>query len=264
MNQSGSLSISCTAISKIYPTQSGSIHALEDVTFSANEQDFICILGPSGCGKTTLLKIIGGILQPTSGEIRFNAEPQNGQFRTSLVFQDQGLFPWMTAIENAAFGLEMLGIPKEKRLRQAQRFIDKFGLHDFSNNYPSELSGGMRQRVAIARAFLANPQILLMDEPFASLDAQTRWVLQEELIDIWTEQRKLIIYVTHDIEESILLADRILVMTGRPGKILEELVVPLPRPRLRLRKRNRVVSELKREIWEMLEQEVREGLQTYS
>lgn len=264
MNQSISLSISCNAISKIYPSRTGPIQALDEVTFNAKGQDFICILGPSGCGKTTLLKIIGGILEPTSGAMRFNTEPKDDQFRTSLVFQEQGLFPWMTVIENAAFGLEMLGIPKENRLRQAQQFIDRFGLHDFSDNYPSDLSGGMRQRVAIARAFLANSQIMLMDEPFASLDAQTRWVLQEELIQIWEENKRMVIYVTHDIEEAILLADRILVMTGRPGKIREQLSVSLPRPRSRLGERNQAVEELKSKIWKMLENEVREGLETYS
>jgi NitT/TauT family transport system ATP-binding protein len=178
-----------------------------------------------------------------------------------MVFQDHGLFPWMTVIDNMAFGLEMQGVDPRKRRQQAQEFIDLFGLSGFGNNYPHELSGGMQQRVAIARAFLANPQILLMDEPFGSLDSQTRIVLQEELLRVWKDHLKTVLYVTHDIEEAVILGDRVIVLTGRPGRIREDIRVPLERPRKLTTRDDPEVNEIKWHIWKMLEDEVRRGLQ---
>ncbi|MDH4209054.1 MAG: ABC transporter ATP-binding protein [Anaerolineae bacterium] len=240
--------------------RNGVVQALKDVSFSAGEQEFLCIVGPSGCGKTTLLRIIAGLLEPTSGRIIFAEDPANGWPRSAMVFQEHGLFPWMTVLDNVAFGLEMQGVGQRERYDRARNFIEKVGLAPFANSYPHELSVGMSQRVGIARAFVADAQILLMDEPFGSLDTQTRLVLQEELVRIWKEYQKLVVYVTHDIEEAILLGDRVCVMSGRPGRIREEIPVPLGRPRDLLARDNPEVMSIKWHIWEMLEDEVRKSL----
>ncbi len=251
----------CHNLCKVYLTRDGSVTALDGVTFAAEQEEFVCIVGPSGCGKTTLLKLIAGLLEPTVGRITFDSDAADGRLRSALVFQEHGVFPWMTVLDNVAFGLEMQGVGRQDRYARARAFIRKVGLSAFANNYPHELSVGMRQRVGIARAFVADPQVLLMDEPFGSLDAQTKLVLQEELLRIWKDNRKLVVYVTHDIEEAVLLADRVLVMSGRPGRIREEIQVPLGRPRnLSDRERPEVV-EVKLRIWGMLEDEVRQGLE---
>ena len=244
-----------------YSSRNRSVAALENVTLSVAEQEFVCLVGPSGCGKTTLLKLTAGLLAPDQGEIRFTNNKKKGALRTAMVFQDHGLFPWMTVIDNMAFGLEMQGVEPKQRRAQAHEFIDLFGLSGFGSNYPHELSGGMQQRVAIARAFLANPQILLMDEPFGALDSQTRIVLQEELLRVWKDHQKTVLYVTHDIEEAVLLGDRVIVMTGRPGRIRDDIRVPLGRPRQLAGQDQPEVNEIKWQIWKMLEDEVRQGLQ---
>jgi NitT/TauT family transport system ATP-binding protein len=254
------MSFHCIQISKQFFTRNGGVVALQDVDFTVNEEEFVCIVGPSGCGKTTLLKIIAGLVQPTTGQIVYSTEPSNGQPRSAMVFQEQGLFPWMTVLDNVAFGLEMQGFEREVRYRKAQDFLNKVGLSTFLNNYPHELSGGMRQRVAILRAFLANPQMLLMDEPFGSLDSQTRLVMQEELLRVWRDHRKTVVYVTHDIEEAILLGDRVLVMSGRPGRIRQDIPIPLTRPRQLANRDHPDVAEIRWQIWKMLEDEVRKEL----
>jgi len=254
------MGLNCCQLGKEFKTRQGQVIALEEVTFSVGEREFVCIVGPSGCGKTTLLKLIAKLLQPTSGTIAFDTNPVDGQPRSAMVFQEQGIFPWMTVLENVAFGLEMQGVGRQERHHQAHAFIEKVGLADFAHSYPHELSGGMRQRVAITRAFLADPQILLMDEPFGALDAQTRLVLQEELLRIWREHQKMILFVTHDIQEAVLLSDRVLVMTGRPGRILEEIPIPLGRPRNLTARDHPDVSEIKWHIWKMLEDQVRRDL----
>ena len=254
------MSFHCIQVSKIFSTRNGDVVALQAVDFLVDEEEFVCIVGPSGCGKTTLLKIIAGLVQPTSGQIVYSTEPSNGRPRSAMVFQEQGLFPWMTVQDNVAFGLEMQGVERHNRRQQAQDFLCKVGLSAFLHSYPHELSGGMSQRVAILRAFLANPQILLMDEPFGSLDSQTRLVMQEELLRIWREHRKTVIYVTHDIEEAILLGDRVLVMSGRPGKILEDISISLERPRHLVYRDHPDVAETRWQIWKMLEDEVRKEL----
>jgi NitT/TauT family transport system ATP-binding protein len=254
------MGIYCRNLKKIYPSGVGEIHSLDNATFSIEEHEFVCIVGPSGCGKTTLLKIIADLLEPTSGSIVFDNQPEAGQPRTAMVFQEVGLFPWMTALENMIFGLEMQGLDVRECNNRAHAFMDRFGLSGFSRSYPHELSGGMRQRVAIARAFLANPQILLMDEPFGALDAQIRLVLQQELLRIWKETKKTILYVTHDIEEAIVMGDRVLVMTGRPGSIREDIPIPIERPRHQTVESDIQVLEIKRKIWAMIEDEVRKSL----
>lgn len=256
----GSMKFICQHLYKAYQTRNGIVPALEDVTFRVTEREFVSIVGPSGCGKTTLLKLLAGLLTPTSGQIIFGEEAADGRPRNALVFQEHGLFPWMTVMDNVAFGLEMRGVARQERHDQARAFIERVGLASFAHSYPHELSVGMRQRVGIARAFVADPHMLLMDEPFGSLDAQTTLVLQEELLRIWEDYQKLVIYVTHDIEEAVLLGDRVLVMTGRPGRIREEIPIPLGRPRDMLSVERPDVMEIKWHIWKILEDEVRRSL----
>jgi NitT/TauT family transport system ATP-binding protein len=254
------MGFSCIQIGKTFPAQRGEITALKGTDFSVGEQEFVCVVGPSGCGKTTLLRIIAGLLQPTLGQVIFKDEARRMQPRSAMVFQDQSLFPWMNVLDNVAFGLEMLGVNRQERHRKVKDFLSRVGLADFSHHYPHELSGGMRQRVAILRAFLTDPQILLMDEPFGALDAQTRIVMQEELLHTWKEHRKTVIYVTHDIEEAILLGDRVLVMSGRPGSILADFPVSLSRPRQLTDRDHPDVINLRWKIWAMIEDEVRKDI----
>jgi NitT/TauT family transport system ATP-binding protein len=288
----------CRDVSLNYESRGATIRALESVTFQVGGAEFLCIVGPSGCGKTTLLKIVAGLLRPSSGSLVFSStHEQNGgsgqrnragtssagngkraaetvrkasgkgedaggnaRPRTALVFQEHGVFPWLTVLENVAFGLEMHGVRRHEREERALGFIEQMGLGSFARNYPHELSVGMRQRVGIARAFVTDVPILLMDEPFGSLDAQTKRVLQEELLRIWRDRQKLVVYVTHDIEEAVLLGDRVLVMTGRPGRIREDIPIPLDRPRELSARERPLVSEIKWHIWRLLEDEVRREL----
>jgi len=250
----------CIELSKSYISRGAEVTALQAVEFAVREQEFVCIVGPSGCGKTTLLKIIAGLVEPTNGKIVFSIPQSNGHLRSAMVFQEQGLFPWMSVQDNVAFGLETQGISLPERRQLASDFIVKVGLAGFLHSFPHELSGGMRQRVAILRAFLANPHILLMDEPFGALDSQTRLVMQEELLRIWRDHRKTVVYVTHDIEEAILLGDRVLVMSGRPGRIRQEVEIPLERPRHLANRDHPEVAEIRWHIWKMLEDEVRKDL----
>ncbi|MEE4359407.1 MAG: ABC transporter ATP-binding protein [Desulfococcaceae bacterium] len=254
----------CQQICKNYSSSNKILAVLKNVNFSVTEGEFVCIAGPSGCGKTTLLKIIAGLLKPSSGQICFESGQNRGKICSAMVFQEHGLFPWMTVLDNAAFGLEMQGIGKKEAQEQARAFLADMGLADFCHAYPHRLSVGMHQRAAIARAFAANPGMLLMDEPFSALDAQTKLLLREELLRIWREHRKTVIYITHDIEEAILLADRVLVMTGRPGSIRTEIPVKIPRPRSLMEGDYPEVREMKRQIWKMLEYEVRQGLKQFN
>ena len=256
------MNFDCLHLYKTFATTDGSICALEDVNFSVADHEFVCIVGPSGCGKTTLLKIIAGLTDVTAGGVSFNNAGPHALPRSALVFQEHGLFPWMTVLGNVAFGLEMGGVPRHEREKLARAFINKVGLSPFESNYPHELSVGMRQRANIARAFVSDPDILLMDEPLGSLDAQTKLVLAEELLRIWKEHRKLVVYVTHDIREAILLGDRVLVMTGHPGRIREEIRVPLERPRDLASMDHPEVARLVHHIWGILEEEVRKLLPT--
>ncbi len=256
------MGIVCRQLCKTYPCPTGKLTVLEDMNLTVTDQEFVSLVGPSGCGKTTLLKLLAGLLTPSSGQIVFDTVSQNGHPANAMVFQDHGVFPWLTVVENVAFGLEMQGVTRRVRVAAARDFLAQVGLADFERHYPHQLSAGMRQRVAIVRAFVANPAVLLMDEPFSALDAQTKLVLQEELLRIWREHKKTVMYVTHDIEEAILLSDRILVMAGRPSRIVREISVPLERPR-RLRDRDRSeVTELKWDIWKLIEVEVRQGLRS--
>jgi NitT/TauT family transport system ATP-binding protein len=250
--------INCHQVSKLFKTRNGNILALENMTFQTNEQEFLCILGPSGCGKTTLLRLIAGILQPTEGKITYEGTKGRNDPATALVFQEHGVFPWMNVIDNVCFGLEIQKISKKDRYRMANPLIEKMGLTGFIRNYPHQLSSGMKQRVGLARAFVSGAEILLMDEPFASLDAQMRLILQEELLNIQREYQKSVIYVTHDIEEAIMLADRIILMTARPGQIKREIKVNLSRPRNVNGEHASEFIRMKNEIWIQIKEEVEE------
>jgi NitT/TauT family transport system ATP-binding protein len=250
---------SCEGLTHAFAGTSGEVVAIDGIDVRVRPGEFVCIVGPSGCGKTTLLRIIAGLLEPTGGTIRFDGHPPGEHPRNGLVFQEHGVFPWMTVMDNVAFGLEMRGIPRVERRERAATFIDRIGLGPFRESYPHELSVGMRQRVGIARAFVADVPILLMDEPFGSLDAQTKLVLQEELLRIWRDDQKLIVYVTHDIEEAVHLGDRVLVMTGRPGRIRERIPITTRRPR-DLTPGQPEVTEVAHHIWKLLEDEVRRSL----
>jgi len=259
LNGGPSLGFRCRHVNRTFGNGMRSVTALEDVTFTAHDHEFVCIVGPSGCGKSTLLRIIAGLIEPTSGSVLFDEHNGNGYPRTGLVFQEHGTFPWMTVRENVAFGLEMSGRPREDRRRAAMAFVERVGLGPFAEHYPHELSVGMRQRVGVARAFVSSAPILLMDEPFGALDAQTKWVLQEELLRIWLKDRKTVLFVTHDIEEAVMLGDRVLIMTGRPGRILEDIRIPLDRPRHLMRDQESI-SEITWHIWRLLEEQVRRSL----
>jgi NitT/TauT family transport system ATP-binding protein len=220
-------------VSLVYDTPGGSVAGLGAVSFDIEASEFLCLLGPSGCGKTTLLNIIAGFLAPTGGEIRIGGKPVHGHgMDRGIVFQDFAqLFPWRTALGNVAFGLEMKGMSKPERERVALAQLALVKLEKFAGAYPHHLSGGMQQRVAIARALAYNPSVLLMDEPFAALDALTRDDMQRLLADVWRETRKTVVYVTHNVAEAVYLADRVVVMTPHPGCVKAQVPITLPRPR---------------------------------
>ena len=219
---------------KIFPPRGdGSpIVAVQDTNIEVGAREFVCIVGPSGCGKTTLLNIIAGLLEPTSGHILIDgSEVADRRKCFGYMFQKDLLFPWRSIRDNVALGLEVLGVKRGEARRRAQRILEDFGLGVFADNYPSQLSGGMRQRAALMRTLLCDRDILLLDEPFGALDALTRSVMQEWLLSIWEKDQRTIVFITHDIEEAIFLSDRVLMMSARPGRIKGELVVDLDRPR---------------------------------
>ncbi len=247
-------------VTKQYGDGATSTTALAGVSLTARGAEFLTLIGPSGCGKTTLLKIIAGLVTPSSGRVVFQTPEEEGRLRASLVFQDHGLLPWFDVLKNVALGLKLQGVDWAAARERARHFIVQVGLEKFLHHHPHELSIGMRQRVGIARAFVADPQILLLDEPFGALDAQTKLVLQQELLRIWQQHRKLVVHVTHDLEEAILLSDRILVMSGRPGRIREEIIVPFTRPRSLAVLDGPDAGRIRRRIWQILETEVEKSL----
>jgi nitrate ABC transporter ATP-binding subunit len=219
-------------LNKTYISHGSETSALVDINLQVEQGEFLCLLGPSGCGKSTLLKIIAGLIPATSGRIAINGKPVSGPGpERAVVFQDYALFPWMTVRDNVEFGLEARKLPLAERREVSKRLLKVVGLSDFAERFPHQLSGGMKQRVSIARALAVDPSLLLMDEPFGALDAQTRQLLQDELLRIWREYRKTVVFVTHSIEEAIYLSDRIVVMTARPGRVKQIVMVPEARPR---------------------------------
>lgn len=242
-------------VNKSFPRHQGGgdLRVLNDVTFSIEAGTFICLVGPSGCGKSTLLRIIDGLIPPDAGEVYIGGEKvREPSLDRGFVFQQFNLLPWRTVIGNVEFGLENMGVKKQERRRRALEVIRLVDLEGFETYYPSQLSGGMQQRVGLARAIAVEPTILLMDEPFGSVDDQTRMLLQNELLKIWEQAQKTVIFVTHDIEEALYLGDRIVVMRARPSRITRVLEVPFGRPRTDELRGAPEMGHLKQEIWEEL------------
>lgn len=220
------------SISKTFRTRRGETYALQDITFDVAPGEFVCLLGPSGCGKSTLLNIIAGLERPDGGMAYMDGQPISapGHDRV-MIFQEAALFPWLNVRDNVTFGLKVTGMPHDERIAVADRYLERVGLRGFEKAYVHEISGGMKQRVALARALALDPQVLLMDEPFAALDAQTRDLLHTELQDIWLQSGKTILFVTHNVREALVLGDRVMLMSARPGKVKREYRCQLPRPR---------------------------------
>lgn len=242
-------------VNKSFPRHQGGgeLRVLNDVSFSLDAGTFICLVGPSGCGKSTLLRIIDGLIPPDSGEVLIGGEKvREPSLDRGFVFQQFNLLPWRTVLGNVEFGLENLGVKKQERRRRAHEVIKLVDLEGFESYYPSQLSGGMQQRVGLARAIAVEPTILLMDEPFGSVDDQTRMLLQDELLKIWEQAQKTVIFVTHDIEEALYLGDKIVVMRARPSRITRILEVPFGRPRTDEIRGTPEMGHLKQEIWEEL------------
>jgi NitT/TauT family transport system ATP-binding protein len=231
------------------------VRAVGGVSLTVQPNEFVTIIGPSGCGKTTLLKIVGGLIPWDSGEVLIRGKPVTGPGPDrSMVFQRFALLPWADVVSNVAFGLELRGVPDRERRQRAMEEICAMGLAGFENHYPHELSGGMQQRVGLARALVVDPDILLMDEPFGSLDAQTRRLMQGDLLRLWEQKKKTVVFVTHAMEESVYLSDRVMLMTPRPGEVKEIIDVPLPRPRTDEIEKDKEFVELKEYLWVTLKE----------
>jgi len=243
-------------LTKEFKVKNGVLTAVDHVDLRVREGEFLCIVGPSGCGKTTLLRILAGLETATSGEMRI-AQRNPDKPLNSMVFQDQSIFPWMSVRKNISFGLECRGVDRKTTRAIADRYIEMVGLGKFADAYPFQLSGGMKQRVSVARAFANDPEILLMDEPFAALDEQNKLLLQEELLRIWEGSNKTVVFITHSIDEALVLADRLIVMTAHPGTFKEEVEVDLPRPRhIAELRQDPHFNQLFAQVWEILKDEV--------
>lgn len=247
--------IEIAKLGRVFDGPRGPVPALLDIDLSIGGGEFLCIVGPSGCGKSTLLRILAGLDQPTSGT--FTIDASGWPVQNAMVFQESGLFPWMSVEENIGFGLMTRGVPKAERRDRVEAAMKLVGLTKFRRHYPRQLSGGMRQRGAIARAFVTDPAVLFMDEPFAALDAQNRTLLQEELVRLWEQTGKTVVYITHSIEEALFLGDRAVIMTAHPGRIKETMNVPFAHPRKLMELTTSAeFGEMKRRIWGVLEDEV--------
>ena len=254
-----SIKISARDVQMDYAARGASdrVRVLEGFDLDVREGEFLSVLGPSGCGKSTFLGILAGLTERTGGRIAIDGQPLAGINRNQgVVFQGYALFPWLTVLDNIAVGLDIRGVAKAARRRTAQEYLELVGLHGFGERYPHEISGGMKQRVAIARSLAYEPDVLLMDEPFAALDAQTREVLQGELLRIWEQHRKTIVFITHSLDEAIFLSDRIAVMTRRPGTVKQIIDVPLPRPRAPELRNAEAFVRLRQQAWDILKDEV--------
>ncbi len=241
---------------KKFNTRKGEVVALNGANFDIHENEFVCVVGPSGCGKSTLLNIIGGPEEPTEGRVLVVGQEGTGPGPDrGSVFQQYALFPWLTVLENVKFGLKLQGKSDKEAEEIALKYIKLVELQDFVHSYPKELSGGMKQRVAIARAYAVNPKVLLMDEPFGALDAQTRTQLQSELLETWEKEQKTCFFITHDVEEAIILAQRVVIMYARPGRVKEIVDIDIPYPRTQETKMSPRFLELKNHIWSQVYQE---------
>ncbi|EFC96427.1 ABC transporter, ATP-binding protein, partial [Hungatella hathewayi DSM 13479] len=246
----GNVIVTIDHVEKIYQGRSGEVVALNGVDMEIGENEFVCVVGPSGCGKSTLLNIIAGLEKPTSGRVCVKGkEVVNPGSERGVIFQQYALFPWLTVKKNVKFGLKLRGVKEPELSAIADKYIRLVGLEEFGDSYPKELSGGMKQRVAIARAYAVNPEILLMDEPFGALDAQTRTQLQTELLETWEKEKKTCFFITHDVEEAIILAQRVVIMSARPGRVKEIVPVNIPYPRTQETKMTKEFLDLKVHVW---------------
>lgn len=248
--------VSLECVSKSFQSvRSESTVALQDISLTLAKGEFVTVVGPSGCGKSTLLYMIAGLIPPTSGRILLEGQPVTGPNpRCGIVFQEFRILPWRTVIQNVTFGFELQNrVPPKERPRAAQRYLDMMGLQGFENHLPKELSGGMKQRVAIAQTLACEPEVILMDEPFASLDSLARENLQDEIMHIWQASQKTILFVTHSIEEAVYLGQRVLILTPRPGKIIREMPISLPYPRLPEMRTGRIAARARQEIWNAIQ-----------
>ncbi len=222
--------------------------AVQDVSLEVGEREFVCVLGPSGCGKSTLLRVAAGLEQASLGSV-------STQSRPSVVFQEHGIFPWLTIAQNVAYPLKLRGVPRAERRARVAELLELVGLADFASYYPAQISGGMRQRTSVARALADDGDVLLMDEPFGALDEQTRVALQQELLRIWEQTSKSVLFITHSVDEALTLADRVVVMSHRPGRIIEEIKIPFGRPRdIKELRRDPRYGEITVKLWDLLEQ----------
>ena len=243
-------------VRKVFSTRNGEMVALNGVNLDIYENEFICVVGPSGCGKSTLLNIIAGLTDATSGTVYCNGKAVSGTGTDrGVVFQQYALFPWLTVKKNVMFALEMKGVKGKQAQDLAMQYLAKVDLEKFADHYPKELSGGMKQRVAIARAYAADPEVLLMDEPFGALDAQTRTQLQSELLETWERDQRTCFFITHDVDEAIILAQRVIIMSARPGRIKDIVDIDIPYPRTQETKMTPRFLELKNHIWSQVYQE---------
>jgi len=256
--------LSARHVTKSFGGGSGAgVVAIRDLSLDVAEGEFVCLLGASGCGKSTMLSLFAGFLQPTAGQVLLRGTPITGiEPRCGMVFQSYALFPWKTVRGNVEFGLKMQGVGRAERRRRGQAFIDLVKLTSFEDRYPTELSGGMQQRVTLARILAANPEVLLMDEPFAALDAMTRQIMQEELLRIYAASRKTIVFITHSIDEALILSNRIVVLSARPGRVKAILPNPLPTPRHVSVQLSPEFMALKAKVWGLVESEIREQGET--
>ncbi|UVI29050.1 ABC transporter ATP-binding protein [Paenibacillus spongiae] len=246
----GAPKIEIKGLSKVYKGRNGDVTALQNTDLTIRQNEFVCVVGPSGCGKTTLLNIIAGLEDATSGSVRVDGQDVRGPGKErGVVFQQYALFPWKTVLKNVEFGLKLRGMGKTERKEIAEKYLNLVGLKDFAHAYPKELSGGMKQRVAIARAYAVQPEVLLMDEPFGALDAQTRAQLQEELLKTWQTEKKTCFFITHDVDEAVILAQKVIIMSARPGRIKEIVDVDIPYPRDQSTKLDERFVQIKNEIW---------------
>ena len=253
--------ISARNVNKIYQTAAGSMTAVKDFTLDVADGEFLAIVGPSGCGKSTFLRMLAGLEDVSSGQLSIRPGSDPKKPLNSVVFQEYAIFPWKTVIQNVAFGLQMRGISEPERLEVARGWLDRVGLTKFAHHYPHQISGGMKQRVSILRALVNDPEVLLMDEPLGALDAQTRVVLQEELLRIWEQTRKTVVYITHSLDEAVLLGDRVVLMSAQPGKIHDIYQIDLGRPRSIDTMNLPAFSEYRAAIWERLSAEVTRAME---
>ncbi|MER6006104.1 ABC transporter ATP-binding protein [Nonomuraea angiospora] len=242
--------ISFRDVIKTYPMKDTTFTALDRVSLDIADREFVTVVGPSGCGKSTLMSMAAGLVEPTSGEVLVDGVPVTGPGpERGVIFQQYALFPWLTVRKNVEFGLKLAQLPADERRRRAERAIELVGLSDFADALPKTLSGGMKQRCAIARAYAVNPQVLLMDEPFGALDALTRVQLQDQLLDTWSQEQRTVMFITHDVDEAVYLARRVIVMAARPGRVQQVIDVDLPYPRTEEMRLSPEFGRIRNEVW---------------